>query len=202
MFSPVYDNDMTTARDAIYSKLLYRHNPGAMRPKLYNVLEERGEVVIGLKLQWMHYAGMGDTSLHGHFQPDEKKAAATLVKDGLLVSTNVENHYGVSLIQRLLPFDDVQWAVDSSDAIIIYELSHNEHQPDLPDTVIRPDERHEAAIAQLQKRAGFPTSIGKVWKSAAITLKDGSEIFPILTNPRDIHLQMRHQGEGLNAPKP
>ena len=202
MSRPVYSDKMKDVRENIYNRLLYRHNPGAMRPRLYNTLEEHGKSVNGLKLQWMYYAGMGDVALHDHLQEQEKKAALSLVKDGLLVPTLEENFYDVAKIQQLTPFDDVQWALDSEKSFVIFELSHNEHFPDIPDTVIRPDERHDAAIAELKYRAQFSTSIGKTWVSTPITLKDGTEIHPILTNPKEIELQMRRQGEGLIPKQP
>ncbi len=188
---------MNTANDyaaeqTLLSRIKAQHEPGAMRPQLYSMLDKNGKPPSNLRLQWMFYAGMGDVAFHDLVNKAEEDAARKFIAEGRFVPEAIEDHYGRA-IQRIKHFDDVNWGKTTDGSVIMYDLSFNEFQPDWPDMVITLDERHTAALAALRKRMEYSTPIGKTWEDDPIMLKDGTEITPILTNLDQIHLRMRQK---------
>ena len=51
------------AIDSILQKTKEQYNPGAMKPAIRRIVEMNGKTVSGLRLQWLHYEGMGDFGL-------------------------------------------------------------------------------------------------------------------------------------------
>lgn len=184
-----HDFELDAARSRMLNETKKQSEPGAMRPRLYQVLEEHGEKPSELKLQWLFYAGMGDTAL-GNLRDDKhKQATRNLMSDGILVPTSIEDYYGIAQIQRLTHFDDVNWATNADGKLIIYKLTDFDNCPDWPDDIIIPDETHDAAIDYLRKQ----TEYGKTMEDMPLTLRDGSQITPILTNRELIEYRKRQQ---------
>lgn len=184
-------NEHATEQNLL-SRIKAQHEPGPMRSQLYSMLDKDGKQPSDLRLQWMFYAGMGDVAFRDLSNKAEEKAARKFITEGRFVPEAIENHYG-QVIQRIKHFDDVNWGKTADGDIIMYDLSFNEFQPDWPDMVITLDERHAAALEALRNRMEYGTSIGKTWEDDPITLKDGTEITPILTNLDQIHLRMRQK---------
>lgn len=181
------------AEQSLLSKVKSQFEPGPMRPQLYSMLNKDGSQPSELKLQWMYYAGMGDVAFHDLANDNEKAAALKFIAEGRFVPEEISDHYGRA-IQRIKHFDDVNWGKKSDGNIIMYDLSHNDFRPDWPDMVITLDDRHKAALEALRKRMEYSVSIGKTWEDDPITLKDGTEVTPILTNLDQIHLRLRQKG--------
>lgn len=182
----------------LLAKIKQQHEPGPARPQLYSSLTEDGKQPSKLHLQWMFYAGMGDVAFHDLANDNNEAAAARkFIAEGRFVPEAIENHYGRA-VQRIKHFDDVNWGKTADGSFVIYDLSYNDFQPDWPDMVMTLDDRHKAALSVLRQRMEYGVSIGKAWEDDPITLKDGMQITPILTNIDQIHLRMRQKG---NAPR-
>lgn len=188
-----FDFDLDAARSKLLSDLKQQDEPGAMRPQIHKVLNPKQAQDIAapdIKLQWMYYAGMGDFALHDLRSEVEERAARKLIKEGILVPTSKQNLYGRHDIQRLTHFDDVNWGKTADGKLIIFNLTDFDSCPEWPDEIITPDETHDAAIDYLKRRTGY----GKTMEDAPLTLRDGSQITPILTNRRLIEFRKRQQG--------
>jgi hypothetical protein len=96
--------------------------------------------------------------------------------------------------QNIENFDDVHWAKLSDGRVVIYELAITE---DRDDTLIIPTGLQIKGVELLEKRMGFSLSIGKTMEDDPITLKDGTEITPVLTNRDAAYLRLRQKGMPL-----
>lgn len=174
---------------ALLSRVKGQQGSGAMQPKLYQVLDDttNGRPP-DLRLVWLFYAGMGEIGVSEMKNPDEKQAAAELIEKGKLVPTMREYEGGTGKILRLTHFDDVHWGKTRQGDLLIYELSDN---PNIPDTIIRPGERHDAAIALLKERIKW----GMAQEDDPVLLSNKRDkITPILTDEHVIQMRKRQKG--------
>ena len=184
-----FDFKVDAEKTKLLSQHKYQDEPGAMRPRMFKVLTNNNTPTSHFKLQWMYYGGMGNFDLSNLHSPTQNKAAKQLIKDGKLVPTSTQEHYELK-IQRLTHFDDVNWAKTPDGNLIIFNLCAFNNRPEWPDEVITPDETHDTAIASLKAK----TEYGKTMEDEPITLRDGSQVIPILTDTRLIEFRKRQQG--------
>lgn len=185
-----YDFKLHAAKSDLENRLKARYEPGPMRQRLYEVFKVASIPCNPTKFEWMYYAGMGDVALNDASQK-EINAAKELLKDGVIVPTFEDNFYDIKDIRRIQHFDDVRFGLDTSDNIIIYDLGPRD-LPDFPDLIIRPDAKHDAAIARLKGRMN--TSLPNhaiVIDETPIQLRDGQIIRPLITDPHLADLRIR-----------
>jgi hypothetical protein len=185
--------------ESVLSKAKRQYEPGPFRPQICNVIEDHGQKVSGLKLQWLSYAGMGDTHLSEYWVDNELEVAEALINEGRLVPTFKEDFYRVMQIQRVLHFDDVKWAKLSDGRVVIYDLAIAD---DFEDQLIIPEGVQLKGVETLRRRMEISasyTNIGKTFEDDPITLKDGTTITPVLTDIHAIRLRARQKGLNLNG---
>lgn len=180
-------------RQNLLSKTKAQYEPGPMRHRLYEVFEQHGKPLKTPSLEWMYYAGMGDVAMH-KASAGESKAAKKLMEEGLLVPTFEHDFYGVQKIRQLQHFDDVKFGIDEQGEILIYDLGHSIDLSEFTDSVIRPDSKHDAAIAAIKRRMNFPVSSHAVCvDEAPIQFRSGPIIRPIITDANLIELKHRQR---------
>lgn len=189
-----YDFALDASKSDLENKVKVRYEPGPIRHRLYEIFEEAGQPVARQKFAWMYYAGMGDVDLYDANKKDVP-AIQTLLKDGILVPTFEEDFYGVKNIRRLMHFDDVNFGLEKNGGIVIFELVKWLSTPDMPDLVIRPDEKYDAVISKLKGRmeSSLPSHNALV-DETPLQLKGGPLVHPIITDPNRVRVMMRQRG--------
>lgn len=167
-------------REDLLNKLKDRYHAGFSASSLVRTTQGRDEST--MKLQWMFSAGMGNTDFMDA-KPEVVTIAHELLKEGKLAPAIPFPYYNLH-VQPLKLVEDLNWALDKSDSIVLFELSRDRT---LPDLVIRPDAQYDAAIEQVRKRLQYNTAM----IDEPIRVSSGEQLRPVLMGHNAIDIRQR-----------
>lgn len=186
-------SDILHTQESILERVKAQYEQGPMRSKLCEIFEVTEHTLPQPVYEWMYYAGMGEVAFNDAGK-NEPPAIKKLLEQGRLVPTFEDDHYGIKKFRVLQHFDDVKFGVDEDGKLLIYDFMYSADQPDIPDRVIRMDEKYDAVINQLKKRMDFSVPHHAVTiDNAPIRLRGGPVIRPVITDSGLIELRRRQK---------
>lgn len=168
-------------RQDLLDKLKVRYHPGVAPATLVET-KDVGET--SLKLQWMFYAGMGETDFH-NAQPQIKKIAENLLTEGK-IARGIPFFYYNTRVQPLKLLEDLNWALDKNDGVVLLDLGK---APGISDRVLPVNATYDAASAELVKRIRY----GHAMIDQPLRLANNEVVRPIVMDANAITIRQRQQ---------